>query len=148
MFKSVCVSIATVVFASTGFAQVGSQAPTSLVLNFETPFAFHIGERELPAGSYTARRTPAGFAIVNGNGGAAVVMTNLGAQNQNGSAPANAQLVFNKYGNTYFLSQMWYGERTEGIQTVKTRKEREMVTSKVQLAQGGLHRVAILASLR
>jgi hypothetical protein len=36
------------------------------------------------------------------------------------------RLVFKKYGDTYFLSEIWSPDRTQGSALLKTKTEREM----------------------
>jgi hypothetical protein len=78
------------------------------------PFAFHVGTSTLPAGDYTLERQGDGehyWLIQNDHGKPAVfgLVTTEGT-NEDWSA----KLLFNRYGSTYFLSQIGYpGEKYE-----------------------------------
>jgi hypothetical protein len=149
MFKAVCVIATIFVFASLGFAQ--AQPPSAYQqLRFETPFAFHIGDHEVPAGEYVIHWTGNGFAMVNsraGGTGGGIVACVVGTVSQQSELHGVPAIVFNQYGDAYFLSQMWQGNGVEGIQAIKTKQEREMVSSKVKVAQGDVRRVTVLASV-
>jgi hypothetical protein len=75
------------------------------------PFDFHVGRDILPAGKYDVKEI-VGSAIrllsVNGDGAAATVTIPI--WNADGRA---SKLVFNRYGNDYFLSEIhWRGTST------------------------------------
>jgi hypothetical protein len=43
-----------------------------------------------------------------------------------GARGQHARLVFNKYGNQYFLSRIWDGNSDVGIQLLKSKREKEL----------------------
>ena len=146
MFKIAYLSL-SVFMASVAYGQ--SSSGTAGEIRFETPFAFHVGERMLPAGAYGARWNSGGYTIVtanNDNGKRGVVLGNVGGLTLNGKAPAAPTMVFNKYGNSYFLSQMWHGDRSDGITMLKSRAEHEQVTANIKMARNSVERVIILAT--
>ena len=75
----------------------------------------------------------------------ASIMVNINAAETLKSAD-KTKLVFNQYGNRYFLSQIWVAGETRGHQLPKTSREKEMARDVAQnLTQG---RVEIMASLQ
>jgi hypothetical protein len=101
VFSVIGLGILILTFQSTGSAQ-------STVMRASIPFDFYVADALMPAGNYTvsplAGRSVISFADRNGH--AAVVMT-IPVWNQN---PDTNRLVFNRYGNAYFLSQVdWAG---------------------------------------
>jgi hypothetical protein len=56
------------------------------------------------------------------------------------------KLVFNQYGNQYFLSQIWVNGETRGRQLPKSSREKEVGRELVQDRTHG--RVEIVASLQ
>jgi hypothetical protein len=85
-------------------------------MTFNIPFGFRIGTTVMPAGQYKVTQ----LSSVSGLTGITCdacnvdvrVLTNAGAGNNESN---KGKLVFNKYGNTYFLSSVQspggYGER-------------------------------------
>jgi hypothetical protein len=45
---------------------------------------------------------------------------------QSGETEIKASLVFNRYGDSYFLSEVWTGEDQYGLRLPKSRTERRM----------------------
>jgi hypothetical protein len=99
------------------------------------PFDFNVSEKKLPAGEYTFSRL-SGFAssnvmsVSNVNANISVFQSTFGAQVL---TPKNESiLVFHKYGDQYFLEQIWSGGEQEGTQVPESRSERTILR---QLAQ-------------
>lgn len=125
------------VFAVVAFlaATAGySQSSTPLVSN--VPFEFYVGATVLPAGEYEVKPGifPSAVLLRSANSSAAVItLTNATQANR---APQEAKLVFNRYGNTYFLSEIWHAGINRGYQLRKTKTELEMARNApgIQLA--------------
>ena len=92
------------------------------------PFNFVVGKKTLPAGEYVVRPNRAGSNDVwlvqskDGDTSALVTTTVI----QSGKTPKRTKLVFNKYGDQYFLSQIWFDGSKSGRELVKRHKEREL----------------------
>ena len=71
-----------------------------------------------------------------------------------GEAVDRNKLVFHRYGERYFLSEVWMAGEAFGGQLIKSKEEsaiqRRLVTSrkKREVAQRGFETVEILAALR
>ncbi len=86
------------------------------------PFDFHAGEKVLPAGRYTVRQQGSILLLRTTEGAkGAALMTNA-TYSAGRSAPA--QLVFHRYGDTYFLSVVWSQESPFGRELLLTKSER------------------------
>jgi hypothetical protein len=96
-------------------------------LTANVPFEFVVNNRTLPAGDYSITRgaSPLVVMIRNANEHAGVLSTVLPEHfNASGqSAPAN--LVFHRYGDKYFLSQINDGYVDAGFLVPESRTERE-----------------------
>lgn len=113
--NSLALVITTCLIVAT--ASIGAYAQTSgTEIVVTVKFAFVVGERTLPAGSYRiAARTgsPAGLAIqaVEGKENAIVpVLTRLARRHGSAEGPGS-NLVFDKVGDQMFLSEVWLPER-------------------------------------
>ena len=99
-------------------------------LTANIPFDFSVADKKLPAGKYWISRaqqsqgdTVLQVRSANGSGVGVVRLT----------IPVNtlhpmtsASLIFNRYGNEYFLSQVWAKGGSVGRGLPKTRAEREL----------------------
>src|SRR5258705_13572224 len=89
--------------ALLGAASLFAQGSQKLIV--EVPFAFHVGNSMLPAGEYTVDRDANILRLRSDDAKSSVMIHTNGVQKLN--APTQGQLVFNKYGDEYFLSQVW-----------------------------------------
>ena len=108
------------------FAQSGQ-------LRADIPFPFQTGEKVLPAGTYYVDISMAhNRIVVRQTDGTHVVCLSTGSR-VDAAGPGTA-LVFQRYGNSYFLRQVDTG--TTGFQIPKSKTEREMASTvtSVQLA--------------
>lgn len=91
----------------------------------DVPFAFRVADAVLPAGEYTiSQNTLNGVVYLRSVDGkpAAGAITHGVAPNVAGKA---SKLVFNKYGDTYFLSEVWASTVYTGWKLRATPAERE-----------------------
>jgi predicted GNAT superfamily acetyltransferase len=90
------------------------------------PFAFTAGEMTLPAGEYKVQKltndaSPLLIRSTDGNG-ASIVMTFAASAN---APQAKSKLVFHRYDNRYFLTQVWTAGSARGRELPKSAKEKE-----------------------
>ena len=109
---------------------VSAVAGPSDRLMAEIPFDFYIGEKSMPAGHYivnsniTADGSVQLISSENSRHHVAV-MTHLGDRRM--YTRDESKLVFNRYGNTYYLSQIWYSGGSSLSRELRVSKsEREM----------------------
>jgi hypothetical protein len=110
----------SVVFASASYAQ-------GRPISVDIPFAFSVGGQMLPAGQYDVRTlTSHGNDVQliqrkSGEPSAIVITMPVDAK----SGESKPRLVFNEYGDMYFLSQAWTSQH-QGRQLHTSQREKEM----------------------
>ncbi len=117
--KKLLVMTVAVLGLSSAFAQ---QRDT---FKADVPFAFRMANVVLPAGEYTiSQNTLTGVVyLLNPQGKASAgAITHAIAPNVSGKA---SKLVFHKYGDNYFLAEVWASNVYTGWQLRKTDAERE-----------------------
>jgi hypothetical protein len=127
----------------TGFAKLGLLAVMMIVaagasakaqsldyrLTANIPFDFSVADKKLPAGKYWISRAQQsqGDTIVQirgAEGNANVVRLTIPV---NSHMPMrSASLIFNRYGEEYFLSEVWTKGGSIGRGLLKSRAEREL----------------------
>lgn len=118
--------IALLTIANLSSANAQTQPRVQLTVNI--PFAFSFGDKNMPAGEYTVRCTnPSSDAKVlqllsSDRHVSVMVRTNSVI----GKMHDDAKLVFNRYGEQYFLAQVWLASDTDGMQALKSRTEKQM----------------------
>jgi hypothetical protein len=117
------------------FAQSGPRATT------EIPFGFEVANKVMPMGEYDFSAGHwAALTIRDVAEGSAITV--LGYPGKEGTGDGEVvRLVFNKYGDRYFLAEIAYPQMTRTI--ARSRSEKELVTSKLIAAMK--ERVVILA---
>jgi hypothetical protein len=101
-----------------------SASAQSLRLTAEAkiPFGFRIGDASLPAGEYSILTNGSGMVLIRNDQAKKGVFA-LG-NTQVSASEAPAQLVFNRYGEDYFLSQVdLFGNSTMTLAPSKVEKE-------------------------
>ena len=115
----------SLLLSTTGaYAQHGMQA--------NVPFAFQVGSTQMPAGSYhiTVEYLTDKITIDNASGSAAVLMH--GQREYPGKVAQ--KLVFRRFGEQYFLTQIW-GEQGDSGMTVSVPNS----AKKLQIASAPTH---------
>lgn len=108
---------------------VYAQSSTVLVANI--PFEFVIGNKAFPAGEYTFRYTYRNVIQIQSQDRGESMFVSTG--------PAEAKkmgnrLVFNRYGDQYFLSTLWrMGDLGRAVRM--SRSERELIRARRALAK-------------
>lgn len=105
-----------VVIAATARAQ----APEKITVDL--PFDFTVANHTLPAGNYTIKPlSPSRLLIRSEDGHKAVIASAYAVQAR--QAPADAKLVFLRYGDQHFLYQMFVPGTDSGRQLSPSRLE-------------------------
>ena len=99
------IAVALLFATTTVFAQMENRT----LMKVSIPFSFSIEDHTLPAGQYYVRsiNPDHSIALVNADGGQSLIVTYMP---ESGNASVDSRLVFSKYGNEYFLTQI----RTKG----------------------------------
>ena len=128
----------------TGLAMLvlcsGAQAQ-SVVMLANIPFEFQMGSKQMPAGDYVIHYAPHLVTLQQGHGGTAA--TALTTSTSRAKAPETGILQFNRYGDAYFLSNIWTPYSGDGASFFKSPREKELAR---QISHG--QPTEILASTR
>lgn len=111
-------TIGTLVSTQTAAAQ-----SSSTVAEANIPFAFQAGNGLMPAGKYRVVRESTSLVLLSGPSHAEefVIVHDAYAT----KTPSNGKIVFHRYGDKYFLSQIWTQGNSNGLESSKTRAEKE-----------------------
>lgn len=111
-----------------GVAMVGESVAQSLRMKANIPFDFVVNGSTLPAGEYTIQS----FGVADGktlrvgsissHQGALVNAIDV----DKGDLAQSTKLVFHRYGNRYFLSQVWVRGDERGRELPKSHRESEL----------------------
>lgn len=124
---------------------VCAQSERSGVLNI--PFDFIVQGKTLPAGEYTIEPNRRDYDKVwlvrSKDGRASVLFTTTRVQSR--ETQEGAKLIFNRYGDQYFLSQIWTAGANSGRELLTNRRERELARNAIErktvvVADGRLNR--------
>ena len=99
----------------------------TLIRKVEIPFDFSVGDKTFPAGVYSVtsvNQEKIMLRLSSGDGREAIhILTN---PVQAKETPTTSKLIFRRYGETYFLSQIWESYDDQGRQLSKSRTERSV----------------------
>jgi hypothetical protein len=110
----------------------------SIMLKAEIPFDFVVGEKRLPSGEYHVKSlSPTTTQIQSKDARSTAIVLTTGMQAAKISN--TGKLVFNRYGDQYFLSKIWTPSSDLGRELPKSRLEREVAQ---RLSDGGTTVVA------
>jgi hypothetical protein len=119
-------------FLMAGVLVLSSMAATQIAraqeaMVVDIPFAFTAGSATLPAGEYRVQKMDRNSAVLLIDcwdaKASALVITNAAQAKE---TQTESKLVFNRYGNRYFLSQVWNAGSIRGRQLPISPREKEM----------------------
>ena len=110
------------IFAGKAHAQIVGD------LDVNIPFQFHAGNAKLPAGKYRIHMLDDSdltvMEIISADGSTSALFQVQ--ESDANSAPAKSELIFNKYGNRYFLAKLFDEGNPNGSEVLKSRYETKM----------------------
>ena len=105
---------------------VCAQSDRSKVTNI--PFNFNVGQKTLPAGEYTVvpnkKDSHNVWLVQRQDGRGSALLTTMPVRAS--ETQEKTKLIFHKYGDQYFLSQIWTPGGNTGRQLLMPRLEREL----------------------
>ena len=120
--KNLLNRIALTAVVALGIALLSMPAAAAVQVRVYVPFAFEVGAATLPEGTYTVNSQPGGqyltFSSIEGTGGAHILCLPMESNTQAGSP----RLVFERYGSTYRLSEVWV-QSSRGHSVPKTHDQ-------------------------
>jgi hypothetical protein len=125
----------------------GSAIAQSRTVRSNVPFDFTVEGKTIPAGTYTIAklgRGPEVLLLESQDGKMQMIVGSNSAQNLNGAD--KTKLVFNRYKDQYFLSEIWVEGAYSGRHIPQSKREKELAK---ELASANLNpdRVEIVAAL-
>jgi hypothetical protein len=117
-------AIANLVMAGTSFAQSNGVAA-------KVPFPFAVGDKVLPAGYYTLKSKSSHVLMIKNPDQSAAALILF--QEDGKKSPNGGKLVFHKYGDQYFLSEVLCD--SAGMHAQLPTSKREKKTAQLQQAR-------------
>jgi len=119
-------------------------AQETVGMHADIPYAFRIGDKLVPSGSYLFQVSGSGI-VVREEGGRLVAASLITNPASRGIPPERGELVFNRYGNEYFLASVWTPDSKEGRSMIKTKREKSVaglagvIVERASIRQGTAH---------
>jgi len=114
--------LALTLFAGKAHAQIIGD------LDANIPFQFHVGNKEFPAGNYRIRTVDndnLGVMQITSIDSTVSAVFQVHEADAN-STPSRTELIFNKYGNNYFLSKLFDEGNRSGSELGESRYEKQV----------------------
>ena len=124
-----------------GAAVASANAQLSYPVRAKIPFDFSMGDKKLQAGQYTFSRGSADGKVMlvsSVDVNTSVFQPTIGTQVL--TAGNVSKLVFHRYGDLYFLAQIWTAGERAGTEVPKSRSERTIWQQLVKTQQSNLFR--------
>jgi len=103
-------------------------------LEVNIPFQFHVGNTKLPAGKYRIHMLDDSdltiMEISSADGSTSALFQVQEAEAN--TTPAKSELIFNKYGNRYFLAKLFDEGNPSGSQVLKSPYEKKVSQQAVE----------------
>jgi hypothetical protein len=133
-----------------GGVVANAQIDSDMRIQANVPFAFAVGDTTLPAGNYEIKRVddnaPNVLELRSADGRTSVIFETENAQTRDDQAASKTELVFNKFGDEYFFSQLWVSGSVSGSDLPKSRMEKRLASSGSQSERHSL--AAVLKHLK
>jgi hypothetical protein len=131
-----------------GTAMLSVKGQSIRGLKAQIPFDFVVGDKTLSAGEYTVNSVnDSGSALAIRSAEAsnsAIRLSNSTGPNRNNT---QSKLVFHRYGQTYFLAEVWRGGESSGRKLLESKQERAMLREMGTVAQNGYETVELVATV-
>src|SRR6185437_2256827 len=119
--------VSTVAFAPVSFPAHGQTSGHTMSVN--VPFGFEMGNKHFEPGAYTISTPLAGVIEVNNNSTAGMALTH---GEQSYRPTKTAKVVFDRYGDYYFLRQIWFNpEETSYVECPESKSEKQAKRSEL-----------------
>ena len=118
-----------VLFTTVTLSLLAQTTPSQCLMTVNVPFAFSVEGQSLPEGEYTIFTvTPErSIRIVSSDGKHSAIVNTL--PNYANSPSENSRLVFHRYGDEYFLTQVWTTGQDVARNPLSTKRAMEIATS-------------------
>jgi hypothetical protein len=107
---------------ATAVASANAQSAQKVVA--DVPFEFSVGYKTMPAGEYSVQTiVSAGDGLLIRSADGKNLALRLSEPTERAKDKSQARLVFHRYGDRYFLAQVWSGSNNTGRQLLKSQEE-------------------------
>lgn len=118
------------VFTLFFLAAISARAQTAnRMQRTSIPFEFNVGNKSFPPGEYrvgsvNSQSDPAALVFTSRDGKMSLMILTRSVRAR--GTERGARLVFNRYGDRYFLSQVWRPSDATGMELFRSRAERDV----------------------
>jgi hypothetical protein len=130
-----------IVASSAPIAQAQDARTTGQV---NVPFAFETAHQHFAPGVYTIRLESSSIVAIKGASSSGFVLTQAGG---NLEPASKSKVVFHKYGEHYFLEEIWVAQKAGHLNLVKSDAEKRMQHPRGNAESAGVA-LAMLGSSR
>ena len=120
--KAVCVVVLLTVSAA-----VAQTSPGDVLVNI--PFSFVVANHQMQPGRYMVKPAASGVIRILDTDTKNSLFVSVHGVQSNG--PNDAKLVFHRYGDSYFLAEVWPGYSDTGKELPKSKAEKEIASGKI-----------------
>jgi hypothetical protein len=138
---------------AAAFASAKAQSSGRVIADI--PFEFSVGYKIMPAGEYSAQTvTESGSALMIRSADGKLNAVRLSNPTERTKNNTHARLVFHRYGERYFLAEVWNGSDSTGRELLMSQEEKAIerelasIPANSETAKNTYERVEILAALR
>jgi hypothetical protein len=126
--------------ALASFITVGSISAQERSVRAAVPFDFTVGNKLIPAGTYTVSSESANVVLIQSGDRHITVMSTAFADSRQ---PKHSMLVFNRYGDQYFLHEILCSSGAMNLQLPTSKVEKRVQTQEASLSSGNQILVAL-----
>lgn len=101
-------------------------AQSDKIMKIEVPFSFYVGNQEFSAGIYDLSRNSEGSFLVRSADGRQKVIAPTPSGYRIKQAVSAERIVFNRYGDKYFLRQIFSNRAAEGFGLSESKAEKSV----------------------
>jgi hypothetical protein len=110
------VILAVMSMSPTIYAQASGES-----VEFNVPFAFEDGSQSFPPGQYTIQRESQNILLIRG---ASCSGLRLRTSDEDREPSTTTKVAFRKYGNRYFVGEVWVEGETTHTYTLESKSEK------------------------
>jgi hypothetical protein len=126
IFRSIFV-VASLVIGCVSLPAHAQGEPHAMTVN--VPFGFELGSKHLAPGRYTISQPLTNIVEIRGGRTGALLVTHDGQSNK---ATRSSKVVFDKYGDQYFLRQVWFNaEDNTYMECAESKAEKQAKRSEL-----------------
>jgi hypothetical protein len=129
MMKNLSKMFLALCLLTVGGIVAHAQIDSGARIQANVPFTFMAGDTKLPAGKYEIRALDDQTNVLemkSSDGRTTVMLDTVNVEKRGEGIENKSELVFDKVGDQYFLSQVWEAESISGSGLLKSRMEKRL----------------------